>query len=290
MSGDATSSSEHRMDCGRVMREEILEGYLAGRLSEDDRDAFEEHYFECARCFRDLQVLRAVRGELQRAGSGLDARTTRSFFGWTAAAAMAAVVVLSVAIVLWMRPPPPSERVERIETQPEVQPQPPEKSGSPRGAEPPSSAGEPSLPQLARFEPPRYEPLRLRGTPSEATTRFQMGMARYQKADYRGAVTHFRSAAELEPAGPHIRFFLGISYLLTGQDRAAVEWLNATIALGDSAYLEDAHFYVAKAYLRQEDLGAAETHLKRVVQLRESRSGEARQLLAQLERLRNRSN
>ena len=86
MSGDATSSSERRMDCGRVMREEILEGYLVGRLSEDDRDAFEEHYFECARCFRDLQVLRAVRGELQRAGSGLDARTTRSFFGWTAAA------------------------------------------------------------------------------------------------------------------------------------------------------------------------------------------------------------
>ena len=287
MSGDATSSSERRMDCGRVMREEILEGYLVGRLSEDDRDAFEEHYFECARCFRDLQMLRAVRGELQRAGSGLDARTTRSFFGWTAAAAMAAVVVLSVSVVLWMRPQPPSERVGNIETQPQVQAQPPEKAGSPRGAEPPSSPAEPSLPQLARVEPPRYEPLRLRGTPSEATTRFQMGMARYQKADYRDAVTHLSAAAELEPAGAHIRFFLGISHLLSGEDQAGIRWLQATIALGDSAYIEDAHFYLAKAFLRQANIGAAETELKRVVQLRESRSGEARQLLTQLERLRN---
>ena len=289
MSGDATSSSERRMDCGRVMREEILEGYLVGRLSEDDRDAFEEHYFECARCFRDLQMLRAVRAELQRAGSGLDARTTRSFFGWTAAAAMAAVIVLSVSVVLWMRPQPPSERVGRI-AKPQVQSQPPEKAGSPRGAEPRSSPAEPSLPQLARVEPPRYEPLRLRGTPTEATTRFQMGMERYQRADYRGAITHLSAAAELEPAGAHIRFFLGISHLLSGEDQAGVRWLQATIALGDSAYIEDAHFYLAKAFLRQENIGAAETELKRVVQLRDSRSGEARQLLMQLERLRNRSN
>ena len=34
--------------------------------------------------------------------------------------------------------------------------------------------------------------------------------------------------------------------------------LQATIALGDSPYLEDAHWYLAKAFLRRKDLGAAE--------------------------------
>ena len=44
MSANATNSSKDTMDCDRVAREEILERYLAGGLSEEDRDAFEEHY------------------------------------------------------------------------------------------------------------------------------------------------------------------------------------------------------------------------------------------------------
>ena len=39
-----------------------------GRLSEEDRDAFEEHYFECARCFDELQTLQAIREELRPCG------------------------------------------------------------------------------------------------------------------------------------------------------------------------------------------------------------------------------
>jgi tetratricopeptide (TPR) repeat protein len=289
MSVDATNSSGREMDCGRVMREEVLEGYLAGRLSDEDRDAFEQHYFECSRCFRDLQVLRAAQGELQRAGSGLRAGTRRPVLAWASAAALAAVVVLAVSVVMWSRPAEPPPQVGSAGTEPQSGPHTSESTAPSRGSEP-TVAPAPSLSQLARVEPPRYEPLTLRGARDKATTRFQAGMEHYQKADYRDAVTELRAAASLEPGAPHICFFLGISYLLAGQNRGAVEWLNATIALGDSAYLEEAHFYLAKAYLRQEDPGAAATHLKRVVQLRESRSGEARQLLTQLERLRNRSN
>ena len=40
------------MNCGRVTREEIIESYLVGRLSDEDRDAFEAHYFECAAMLR----------------------------------------------------------------------------------------------------------------------------------------------------------------------------------------------------------------------------------------------
>ena len=32
------------MNCDRVAREEILENYLMGRLSDEDRDSFEQHF------------------------------------------------------------------------------------------------------------------------------------------------------------------------------------------------------------------------------------------------------
>ena len=68
MSANTTNSAKGRMDCGRVTRDEIIESYLVGRLSDEDRDAFEAHYFECARCFGDLQALQAIQGELQSGG------------------------------------------------------------------------------------------------------------------------------------------------------------------------------------------------------------------------------
>ena len=141
-----------------------------------------------------------------------------------------------------------------------------------------------SLEQLARVEPPRYEAPRLRSTPDEATARFQRGMGHYRKADYAAAVGDLRAAAELDPDAAHIRFFLGISHLMLGQDDAAIDRLRATIALGDSPYLEEAHLYLAKAFLRRKDLGAAETQLKTLIQLRGSGSDEAKHCSLQHEK------
>ena len=57
------------MDCARVAREEIVERYVVGGLSDEDRSAFEEHYFECARCFEELEALQAIQAELRRPGA-----------------------------------------------------------------------------------------------------------------------------------------------------------------------------------------------------------------------------
>jgi tetratricopeptide (TPR) repeat protein len=284
MSANATNSSKHRMDCAKVAREDIIESYLVDRLSEEDREAFEEHYFECARCFEDLQSLRVIRGELRRAGAEIETRTTRPLLRWAPAAGLAAAAVLAVAVLLWMRPTSPSGPPEATNAPSPSQAQSPEKPRAQERPEP-TVAPEPSLEQLARVEPPRYEPLTLRGAPDDATARFQRGMERYRKADYRGAVDNLRAAAALDPDSAHIAFFLGISHLMLGQDSAAIDRLRATIAIGDSPYFEDAHLYLAKAFLRRKDLGAAETELKKLIQLHGSGSGEARRLLTQVERL-----
>ena len=287
MSADTTSSSKRGMDCDRAAREEVFESYLADRLSEGDRAAFEEHYFECPRCFDELQTLQAIREELRSHGAEFEGNAARTVPSWAPAAGLAAAVVLAAATTLWMRAPVPSGVPK--ETAPPVQSQ----AESPRRPQPPESGratvSEPSLEQLARIQPPPYQPLRLRGVPDEATARFQRGMERYRKADYAGAVAELRGAAELDPEAPHIRFFLGICHLMVSEDDAGIERLRATIALGDSPYLEEAHLQLAKALLRRRDVGAAEAQLKALIQLRGSKGAEAGRLLTQIQELKKSS-
>jgi tetratricopeptide (TPR) repeat protein len=277
------------MGCDMARREEILEGYLVGRLSIEESEAFETHFFECARCFDELQTLQAIQRELRQAHVTSRRSPARLLVGGWRAAVLAAAVVLAVGVLSWMRssvpsgsPDAPTARRSPSLAQPSEQPRP--------ALPAPTVASGPSLEQLARFEPPRYEPLRLRGVPDEATARFQRGMEQYRRADYAGAVDDLRAAVELDSDAAHARFFLGISYLLLAQDNAAIDQLRNTVALGDSAYLEDAHFFLAKAFLRREDLGRAETQLKRLIDPPGSRTADARHLLAEVQRLKGPSN
>ena len=287
MSADATSSSKRGMDCDRASREEIFENYLADRLSEEDRAAFEEHYFGCPRCFDELQTLQAIREQLRTDGAEFEGNADRTVPRWAQAAGLAAAVILAAGTMLWMRAPVPSG--VQNETAPPLQSQ----AESPRRPQPQESdraaASGPSLEQLARIQAPPYQPLRLRGVPDEATARFQRGMERYRKADYAGALAELRGAAELDPEASHIRFFLGICHLMVSEDDAGIEQLQATIALGDSPYLEEAQLYLAKAFLRRKDFGAAEAQLKALIQLRGSKSAEAGRLLMQIQKLKQSS-
>jgi TonB family protein len=368
------------MDCGRVAREEILEAYLLGRLTEEDREAFERHYFECAHCFDDLRSVQAIQEQLRQGGIEVQKRQNPLFVRWSLAAGLAAAAV-PVVLVLWMRSavpsfPPEAAKASQVQLSqtrgaaipvgdlakgggaggvqldvknfccPEYLAQVVQKirqnwnarqgAGGqptikftirrdgmltdvqlekPSGQDPvdleaqravistqqlpplPREFNEssltvhftfgspsPSLQQLARVEPPRYEPVKFRNVPDDATRSFQRGMERYRRADFAGAVEDLRDAAALDPAAPHVRFFLGISHLMLGQDDAAIERLRATIALGDSPYLEEAHLYLAKAYLRRNDVRAAESQLKTLIDLHGSESAQARSLLTELER------
>lgn len=286
MSANATNSSTRGKGCTLPAREEILEDYLSARLSEENRDAFEEHYFGCAHCFDELQTLQAVRDELPRAVAKFEGNPTRLVAGGVGAAAVAAALVLAVGAGMWMRPAP----LEVSETSDFQLPSSPTQPESPQPPAPePAIPSGPSLEQLARFEPPGYEPLRFRGIPDDATARFQRGIERYRRGDYGGAVDNLRVAAELDPDAAHICFFLGVSHLMLDQENAGIMRLRATIALGDSPYLEEAHFYLAKAFLRRQNVRAAETQLKTLIELRGSWSDEARRLLTDLQKLNNRS-
>src|SRR5205814_7835832 len=52
------------MDCRMVDEQEIIERYLAERLSEQETEAFEQHYLACSKCFGQLQMRHAAAIEL----------------------------------------------------------------------------------------------------------------------------------------------------------------------------------------------------------------------------------
>lgn len=269
------------MNCEQVIKDEVAERYLRRELSEADHEAFERHYFECERCFDELKTFEALRQGLEEAAQAPlalpAARGTWTDWRWAAAAAG---VVLAIALSSWFsRTPPAPPRVTDAS--------PPAVSAAPPPVEqPPPAVDVPSLTELALVLPPGYTPAILRGVEDDATRRFREAMQRYVQGDYAGAATGLRAAAAFNADAPDIAFFLGISFLLTGETAAAIEQLRRTIALGESPYLEEARFYLAKAYLRQGDLQAAESELGNTVELRGDREKEARELLQKVEALR----
>jgi tetratricopeptide (TPR) repeat protein len=142
-----------------------------------------------------------------------------------------------------------------------------------------------SLAELRRFQPPTYSATSLRGIRDDATVRFREEMKHYAVGDYRGAIPGLRAAARLDPEAGHASFFLGISCVLTGQREEGIRALRQTIGVRDSPYLEEAHFYLAKAFLQNNDPVRARQEVERTIRLRGALENEARQLLAALDRL-----
>ena len=279
------------MNCEQVSRQHITEKYLLGQLTEADQDAFEHHYFECARCFEEVQTFCTLQAGLREASAAIRAEALarrprwRWSWRWAWAPGLAAVLIL-VAVGVWVRgsrsrvepatsvPGAPAPKTPLAWSSPQ------EPLGDARG-----SAG-PFLAELAQVEPPRYSAMTLRGPADEATQRFRRAMERYLKKDYASAIAGLRAALELEPQSAQARFFLGACYLLTEQTDPAIEAFERTIALGDSPFLEEAHFYLAKALLRKGDLAAARKKLTEAIQLKGELEAEARRLLEQLQTVR----
>jgi tetratricopeptide (TPR) repeat protein len=123
----------------------------------------------------------------------------------------------------------------------------------------------------------------LRGATDEAAASFQEGMKSYVAGDYDATIPSLRRAARLDTERSDIAFFLAASELLAGNTAAAIGEFARTIAMGDTPFLEDAHFFLAKAHLAQGDADRARAELTAVRSLQGERASEADDLLVQLE-------
>ena len=93
----------------KIENEEIIERYVRNRLTDDERRAFEEHFFACDECFEKLQATeRFFAGVRDAAGRGLlkdqaraSAASSGKLFAW-AFAACASIAVTLAGVVGWM--------------------------------------------------------------------------------------------------------------------------------------------------------------------------------------------
>jgi tetratricopeptide (TPR) repeat protein len=138
---------------------------------------------------------------------------------------------------------------------------------------------------LGQWTPPAYRPLTLRGLPSRGD-RFEAAMGAYARKDYAGAAERLRGLVAVDGAqDPAVLFFLGISELMAGRTEEGMARLRQTAALGDTPYLEEARFYLARTLLARGEAAAAARQLQMVVRLRGDLEEEAGALLQRLREL-----
>jgi predicted Zn-dependent protease len=101
---------------------------------------------------------------------------------------------------------------------------------------------------------------------SKSEPLFEEAMTYYRAHDYSRASFTLRQATARQPGNPEIRFFLGISYLRTKDTRAGINELKVAEGLEASSYDDRIHFFLAKAFLQQNDTANAARCLNDIVE------------------------
>jgi|SRR5215469_5473922 len=102
-----------------IDREEVVERYVLGQLSPEQRQAFEEHFFACDECFQKVQDVERLRAGIRGAGTrGLlnDAPALKAdpatWFRWAFAGTACATFALALLTVWILGSQIPSLRLE----------------------------------------------------------------------------------------------------------------------------------------------------------------------------------
>lgn len=291
------------MTCEQTGNPELMEKYVTRQLSEQDMSAFEEHYFACDDCLAEVQLAQAIQAQAPQNGPKVlrmpqrNEPTAKPKQRWMYPVAAAAAVVL-LSVVGWRvfslgQPAMPEvSQTKPIPAQATVPPAAPTELANPAPAEPTLLA---SNADLGVVTPLRFRATALRGANEVSEQRFQQVMASYLNGDYRQTISGLATIPVGVPgsgkADDHItdagvQLYLGISQLMLNQNTEAVRTLRRAAAYGDTPYLENASFYLAKGLIRQKQYTEAARELQHVVKLNGDRQNEAKELTAKLQQAR----
>jgi hypothetical protein len=239
------------VDCDRAATEELIERYLRGNVSEEERTEFEEHYFECDACLHELEAASEVR-ELLLARSGARTDGERDIArraGMPRWLPIAAAVLAAAGAAVWMQGRSSTTR-------------PPDGVVAPAGprAQPPS-AGVVIPKELLAVEAPPYVPIVVRDAAPRPA--WDAAMERYARHDYSGAEPLLRQVHRDAPT-PAADFYLAICELLTSRDAEAAALLAHVADGGDPVYAGPALLYLGKARLRLGRVAEARDALRRL--------------------------
>ncbi len=246
------------MNCDQVRDPSVIEAYLAGRLAEADRDAFEMHYLECDGCYAAVEAMRAIQAGVRAVPK--EPVPIRRAGAWSPRWVLVAAAVLIAGVVLVERRQHPAESPVALAPQ----------------------AAQNLYAELARFDPPPFSPVRLRTALEPGDAEFHSAMEAYPKHDWAACESSLHAVASKYPQAMAARYYFGICALLAKDTATGAEALRQTIIAGDSPYLEEAHFYLAKALLAEGDAVGARAELNKTVAMAGDLAPQAATLLARI--------
>ena len=236
------------LSCDAVAELGLVERYVARRLTPEEREEFEAHFLTCDRCQSALVLGAGIRAALPRVRT---TRPRRAWLVWGSGLGLAAAAGFAALIL--------------------------------RAPQQPSGA-------LARLgdllQAPIYLGIPVRGGPARAAdSLFDAAMTSYSAEQFEQASKQLRAALAAGVDSAPTEFFLGASYLMTGRPKEAAASFAGVVALGDTPYLAEAHFYRGKALLRLGQSAAALTELRQASALGGVIAGYARALTDSIERI-----
>lgn len=200
--------------CEQAREQALAARYVARRLSRDEAEAYESHYVACPRCQEEVRLAVAVRREL-RVPPGTERHRRRVAWVW-GGLGLAAAAGLAAILLLRLRSP---------------------------SAELVGLGGV--------LEPPVYLGVQVRGPSVHADSLFGVAMAAYGEKRYRDAILGLRAALAAGVDSVPAEFFLGASLLVERRSSDAAEAFRRVIAGGETPYLVESRYYLAKSLLRQ---------------------------------------
>lgn len=262
------------MSCAYVVDRSVTEQYVAGLLSDEERDAFEAHYFSCPRCFGELRAIAALQDEVARHRSDILAESdvaqdvAQAFRPAEPSAPLwipllAAAAAVAIAVAIWKPPSPPATTIAQ-------QP-------LPSATETPSPPSRDALLALARVEPPAFVALTLRSA-SEPQA-FDDAMAAYAAHNYQDAAKDLKSVIAAQPVDVQANFYLAVSLLMTDDVAQAIDRLRVVLGAGDTPFRQTATILLAKARIREGNLDEAERQLEQISSASGARATDARTML-----------
>ena len=111
---------------------------------------------------------------------------------------------------------------------------------------------------------------------------FQQAQTAYQKGDYATAFTKFQALAQQDPGAAQFSFYAGVSALLNEEATLAIPLFKTLLAQPDHLFVEQARWYLALAYLQEDDTASAKTYLSEI-KTGAFKAEEAKELLSKIE-------
>jgi tetratricopeptide (TPR) repeat protein len=230
---------------------DLIESYLRETIDESKREGFEEHFFQCRKCFLGLKINEALQNKDVRISLAEEKPRRFAFKVLRPILVMSSLFLLILFSVLLLEHGNKARKLQ----------------------------------ELADFELPLYHQGELRGLPAGGTAperEFARAMRLYQDRDFRSSLAILEQAPLAAATSPKVEFFRAICYLEENQAQKAGEILDAIIREMDPAYFDDALYYKGFVLLRQGRLTEARLQFGKLAAMLSPMAGKAQAMVRKI--------